>query len=103
MQRVDYVPLSGPIFGAKKQKCPVTTQQQMKRLNHYLQNSRNRLSRYRAICCRPEVDGDAVQVKRKGLPRAMWRYMLKMLALVLSKIFQKDHFVTVKSVTAGMA
>ena len=33
----------------------------------------------------------------------MWRKILKFLALVVSDIFQKDHFVTVKSVTAAVA
>ena len=42
-------------------------------------------------------------VRIERLSRATWYSILKVLALAFSKIFQKDHFVTVKSVIEAVA
>ena len=48
-----------------------------------------------------EVDCDFISGQNIRISSARCRAILKMLALVLSEIFQTDHFVTVKSIDDG--
>ena len=53
--------------------------------------------------CRLEVDDDVISGRNIKTSQGSCWYILKVLALVLSEMFQKDQFVTVKSVTAAVA
>ena len=55
-----------------------------------------------AICCRLEVDNDVIPGRNLINNQRYARENLKMLALVLSEILPKAHFVTLKSVTAAV-
>ena len=57
-----------------------------------------------AICCRLEVDDDVISSRNiKTIQGYVVANLENQIALVLPEIFQKDHFVTVKSVTAAVA
>ena len=51
-----------------------------------------------AMCYRPDVDADVISGRNV---RTIKGYVLKLLALAVSEIFHKDHFVTVKSATVS--
>ena len=55
------------------------------------------------ICFRLEGDVDVISSANINAIQSYVGQILKVLALVLSENFQKDHFVTVKSVMAAVA